>query len=104
MARYNDTIETTPAAIRMFAENLRTISTSFDQQADFMEKTGLTSLNVKNWKSAKIAVSSFASFAAAIQDAIIQTKVSDGLDQMITKPEVSPDKSKVKVKRTNNPS
>lgn len=102
MARYNDTVETNPAAIRMFAENLRTVATSFDQQAEFMEKTGLTTLNVKNWKSAKIAVSSFASFAAAIQDAIIQAKVSDGLDQMIAKPEA--DKLQKKVKRGDNPS
>ncbi len=102
MARYNDTVETTPEAIRMFAENLRTVSTSFEQQADFMEKAGLNTLNVKNWKSAKIAVSSFASFAAAIQDAIIQTKVSDGLDQMIAKPTLQEKPSKAKVKRNND--
>jgi uncharacterized protein YjcR len=103
MARYNDTVDTTPNAIRAFAENLRNVATGFDQQAEFAEKLGLSSVSVKNWKSAKKSVNAFAAFAAAIQDAIVKSKVTSGFDEMIAP--VEPEKPlKNKVKRTNNPS
>jgi hypothetical protein len=44
MARYTDSIPTKPDEIASFAESLRTIAASFDQQAEFMRTNNLQSL------------------------------------------------------------
>lgn len=83
MARYSDKVETNEQAIRDFAESLRLLAVSFERQADFMRESGLNVVQITHWKSAKLGVSNLAAFAAAIQDAVVETKMIGELDRMI---------------------
>jgi hypothetical protein len=83
MARYNETIDTSSESIRGFADNLRTIAQSFEQQAELMELSKLDRLPVTHWKTARSSVAGLAAFAAAIQDAIVRAKVMNGIDKII---------------------
>lgn len=95
MARYTETIETSAESIRSFADNLRTIASSFEQQAEFMERSALDRVPTTHWKTARTSVAGLAAFAAAIQDAIVRAKVMNGIDQMI-EPKIEPTKPKGK--------
>ena len=100
MARYNQPTETTPEEIAAFANSLRTIAASFDQQADFVKANDLGSLMVPKWTTAKDALTGLASFAAGIQDAVVKAKVMNSVDEKIPR---EPEKSKGKVKRDDKP-
>lgn len=101
MARYTDSIQTKPDEIASFAESLRTIAASFDQQAEFMKTNNLQSLAVPKWETAKTSIKGLASFAAGIQDAVVKARVLNSVEDMLNK-EVEKS-SKVKVKRDDKP-
>lgn len=110
MPRYNESIATTPDEITAFAESLRTIAMTFDQQAETIRKNGLSTLSVPKWDTAKGGLTSLASFAAGIQDAIVKAKVMDNVKDILSRresKEVTDEKpvngSKKKVKRDDKP-
>jgi pyruvate-formate lyase-activating enzyme len=100
MARYTDSIQTKPDEIVQFAEALRTIAASFDQQAEFMQKNNLQTLAVPKWETAKTSIKGLASFAAGIQDAVVKAKILNSVEDMLSKDQEKP--SKAKVKRNDN--
>ncbi len=100
MARYTDSIETKPEQIAAFAASLRTIAASFEQQAEFMQTNGIESLPVPKWQTAKTSLNGLASFAAGIQQAVVEARVLDTVNGMLNKEQT---KLKPKGKRGNNP-
>ena len=82
MARFNETPDTTPAAIRDFATTLRMVADAFEKQAVTMDEFGLKIISATHWKSAKRGVEGFTAFAGAIQSAIIDSKVTPSLNAM----------------------
>lgn len=105
MSRYNQPAETTPDEIAAFANSLRTIAASFDQQAEFVKANDLGIVMVPKWTTAKDALTGLASFAAGIQDAVVKAKVMNSVDEKIRKgKEPEPEKpSKNKIKRDDKP-
>jgi len=82
MARFNETTDTTPQAIRDFATTLRLVAASFDKQAETMEELGLAVVSSTHWKSAKRGVDGFSVYAGAIQSAIVSSRLEPALEAM----------------------